>query len=70
VPGAADIQVGDRVVTSGIEGIYPRGFVVGQIESIDRQAGQFTNVVVRPAVEFSALETVLVVVTPPPGEAQ
>jgi len=70
VPGAADIQVGDRVVTSGIEGIYPKGFVVGQIESIDRQAGQFTNVVVRPAVEFSALESVLVVVTPSPGEAQ
>ncbi|HWV95463.1 MAG TPA: rod shape-determining protein MreC, partial [Vicinamibacterales bacterium] len=68
--GAADIQVGDRVVTSGIEGIYPRGFVVGQIESIDRQAGQFSNVVVRPAVDFSELETVLVVVTPPAGEAQ
>jgi len=70
VPGAADIQVGDRVVTSGIEGIYPKGFVVGQIESIDRQAGQFSNVVVRPAVDFSELETVLVVVTPPAGEAQ
>jgi rod shape-determining protein MreC len=58
------------VVTSGIEGIYPKGFVVGQIESIDRQAGQFSNVVVRPAVDFSELETVLVVVTPPAGEAQ
>ena len=70
VPGAADIQVGDRVVTSGIEGIYPKGFVVGQIESIDRQAGQVSTVVVRPAVDFSELETVLVVVTPPAGEAQ
>jgi rod shape-determining protein MreC len=70
VSGTADLKKGDRVVTSGIEGIYPKGFVIGQIESIDRQAGEFTNVVVRPAVEFSALETVLVVVTPPPGEAQ
>jgi rod shape-determining protein MreC len=69
VPGAADIQVGDRVVTSGIEGIYPKGFLIGQIESIDRQSGEFTNVLVRPAVEFSALETILVVLTPRAGEA-
>jgi rod shape-determining protein MreC len=70
VPGAADVQVGDRVVTSGIEGIYPKGFLIGQIQSIDRQSGEFTNVVVDPAVQFSELETVLVVVTPTPGEAQ
>jgi len=69
VPGTADIQVGDRIVTSGIEGIYPRGFLIGQIESIDRQSGDFTNVVVRPAVEFSALETILVVLTPRASEA-
>src|SRR4030095_5038927 len=70
VPGAADLQVGDRVVTTGIEGIYPKGFLIGQIQSIDRQSGEFTNVVVDPAVQFSELETVLVVVTPTPGEAQ
>jgi rod shape-determining protein MreC len=69
VPGTADMQVGDRIVTSGIEGIYPRGFLIGQIESIDRQGGDFSNVVVRPAVEFSALETVLVVLTPRASEA-
>jgi rod shape-determining protein MreC len=70
VPGAADIQVGDRVVTSGIEGIYPKGFLIGQIESIDRKSGEFSRVVVRPAVEYSELETVLVVVIPPASEAQ
>jgi rod shape-determining protein MreC len=69
LPGAADIMVGDRVVSSGIEGIYPKGFVIGQIESIERQAGEFSNVVVRPAVEFSSLEAILVVLTPPAGEA-
>lgn len=70
VPGLADIKIGDRVVTSGIEGIYPKGFLIGQIESIDRQSGEFVSVVVRPAVEFSNLESVLVVVNPPAGEAQ
>jgi rod shape-determining protein MreC len=73
VPSSADIQVGDRVVTSGIEGIYPaaesegsypKGFVIGHIESIGSGVSGRT-VVVRPAVEFSSLETVLVVL--PPG---
>jgi rod shape-determining protein MreC len=69
VPGAADIVVGDRVVTSGIEGIYPKGFLIGQIESIDRQGGEFTGVAVSPAVEFSALESVLVVLSAPASGA-
>jgi rod shape-determining protein MreC len=63
VPGTADIKVGDRVVTSGIEGIYPKGFEIGQIESIERRAGEFSAVIIRPAVEFSSLEAVLVVLT-------
>jgi len=65
VEGTADVKVGDRVVTSGIDGIYPKGFVVGQIESIQRGAGEFTSIVVRPSVDFSALESVLVVLSPP-----
>ena len=61
VPGSADLMVGDRVVTSGLDGIYPKGFVIGQIESVERSAGEFSNVLIRPAVNLSALETVLVV---------
>ena len=61
VPGSADLKVGDRVVTSGLDGIYPKGFVIGQIESVERSAGEFSNVLIRPAVNLSALETVLVV---------
>ena len=65
VPGTADLKTGDRVVTSGIDGIYPKGFVIGQIESIERSAGEFSNVLIRPAVNLSALEAVLVVTTAP-----
>jgi rod shape-determining protein MreC len=64
VPGAADVQVGDRVVTSGIDGIYPKGFAIGQIESIQKGAGVFSAIVVKPVVDFSSLEEVLVVLTP------
>jgi rod shape-determining protein MreC len=67
VPGAADVQVGDRVVTSGIDGIYPKGFAIGQIESIHKGAGVFSAIVVKPVVEFSSLEEVLVVLTPSAG---
>ena len=63
VPGTADIKVGDRVVTSGIEGIYPKGFEIGQIESVERRSGEFSAVIIRPAVEFSSVEAVLVVLT-------
>ena len=67
VSGVADVQVGDVVVTSGIDGIYPKGFVIGQVQSVERGAGAFGAIVVRPAVDFSSIEAVLVVVTPPPA---
>ena len=64
VSGAADVKVGDTVVTSGIEGIYPKGFVIGRIESVQRGSGDF-EIAVRPAVTFADLEAVLVVRTAP-----
>jgi rod shape-determining protein MreC len=65
VSTTADIKNGDRVVTSGIDGIYPPGFVVGQVEDVERVGGTFRHIRVRPSVDFSALEQVLVVLTPP-----
>ena len=67
LPGSADVRVGDRVVTSGIDGIYPKGFVIGQIESLQRGIGEYSGIVITPAVDFSALEAVLVVTSPPPA---
>jgi rod shape-determining protein MreC len=74
VSSAADVKVGDEVVTSGIDGIYPaavsdagaypKGFVIGQIESIQRGAGTFSSIIIRPTVDFVSLETVLVVLAP------
>jgi rod shape-determining protein MreC len=69
VPGTADVQEGDLVVTSGIDGIYPKGFTVGTVESVDRGPGTYHVIGVRPAVDFSRLEEVLVVLTPSPAKA-
>jgi rod shape-determining protein MreC len=66
VSEAADVKPGDVVVTSGIDGIYPKGFVIGRIEAVGRGAGAFTQITVRPTVDFTSLEEVLVVMAPPP----
>lgn len=65
VPGTADVKTGDLVVTSGIDGIYPKGFVIGTVDRVDRGLGAFHEIVVRPAVDFTRLEEVLIVRTPP-----
>jgi rod shape-determining protein MreC len=64
VSGSADVKAGDIVVTSGIDGIYPKGFTIGQIQSVRRGAGEYSSIVIRPVVDFSTLEAVLIVVTP------
>ena len=67
VPGTADVKTGDLVVTSGIDGIYPKGFVIGTIDHVDRGLGEYHEISVRPAVDFTRLEEVLIVRTPPPS---
>jgi rod shape-determining protein MreC len=64
VPGSADVKKGDRVVTSGIDGIYPKGLPVGEIQSAERVGGEW-RIRVKPAVDFAALEAVLVVLKVP-----
>jgi rod shape-determining protein MreC len=68
VPEIADVVVGDLVVTSGIDGIFPKGYVIGRIESVERSGGSFKNIAVRPAVDFTSLEEVLIVLTPTPAQ--
>ena len=74
VPGSSDVKPGDLVVTSGIDGIYPKGFVIGTIEQVGAGSGGYHQITVRPAVDFTRLEEVLVVRTvvashaPPEGD--
>jgi rod shape-determining protein MreC len=67
VSEVADIVVGDLVVTSGIDGIYPKGYIVGKVESVEKSGTNYKQILVRPAVDFSSVEEVLVVLTPPPA---
>jgi rod shape-determining protein MreC len=64
-----EVRPGDTVVTSGTDGIYPKGFVIGEVETVERSGGANKAIMVRPAVDLQSLESVLVVQTPPPGAA-
>jgi rod shape-determining protein MreC len=66
VSEVSDVAVGDVVVTSGIDGIYPKGFIIGHVDSVEKQGGSYRQITVRPSVDFSSLEEVLVVLTPTP----
>lgn len=68
VSETSDVAVGDAVVTSGIDGIYPKGFIIGQVASVTKSGTAYREIMVRPAVNFSSLEEVLVVLTPTPAK--
>ena len=57
-----DVRVGDRIVTSGTDGIYPSGFAIGTVTHVAPGTGLYQTIRVDPVVEFSRLEDVLVVV--------
>ena len=62
-----DVQVGDQVITSGMGGVFPKGILLGQVEKVERGDGVlFQTVEVTPAVDFSRLEEVLIVLRPAP----
>jgi rod shape-determining protein MreC len=63
----ADIKPGDLVVASGVDGIFPRGFAIGTVESSERGKALYRTITVRPAVDFSHLDTVLIVLVPARG---
>jgi rod shape-determining protein MreC len=67
VSNLADVKAGDVVIASGVDGIYPKGFTIGRVESVRRGSGLYLEITVRPSVDFSSIEEVLVVKLPPRG---
>jgi rod shape-determining protein MreC len=63
----ADVAEGDLVMTSGIDGIYPKGFVIGRVVRVEKVGTAYRDIIVEPAVDFDRLEEVLVVLTAPPA---
>jgi rod shape-determining protein MreC len=62
LPPSARLQIGDRVITSGSDGVLPRGIVVGHVQKLDGTAAA-----VRPAVDWRGLDHVMLLATAPIG---
>ncbi len=59
----ADIQEGDLLVTSGLDGVYPKGLAVATVVKVSKhEAAAFQTVIAEPAVSLSRLEEALVLV--------
>jgi len=72
VDRSEDVKSGDTIVTSGLDGIFPRGLLVGEVTSVVREGpGLFLTVNIAPAADFRRLEQVLVITQrmpqPPPA---
>lgn len=67
MPAAADLQEGDLLVTSGLDGVYPPGLPVARIARIERRADTaFSRVMCQPVAGVKAHRHVLVVKMPKP----
>lgn len=64
VPLQEDVLPGDRLLTAGIDGVYPRGLLVGVVLAVQPGDEIFHDVRVAPAVDLSRLERVFLL---PPG---
>lgn len=63
------LSVGEAVETSGLDQIYPKGLPVGTV--VETSDGNiYKHVIVKPVVDLSRLETVLVILKPNSGQQQ
>jgi rod shape-determining protein MreC len=64
----SDVRKGDIVVTSGLDQIYPKGVPVGEVIEVEDIPGElFKNIKVKPSVDFSKLEEVLILLREDPS---
>jgi len=67
LPANADVEKGDEVVTSGLDGIYPVGMPVATVTRVDRDVkDQFARVLLRPVAGMSSSRMLLVLLVEPP----
>jgi rod shape-determining protein MreC len=74
LPVNVDIQPGDKLVTSGIDGVYPSGLPVCKVASVDRKShAPFAHIVCLPIAGIQVHRQVLLIPAaenvPPPPES-
>jgi rod shape-determining protein MreC len=67
----SDVVVGDKVVTSGLGRVYPKGLPVGEVLEVVNIPGElFKDIKVGPMVDFPKLEELLVILKEDPLVSQ
>lgn len=57
----ADVRIGDAVISSGLDGLFPKGLRIGTVSHVlNPRTGLFQDMRIRPYVDFSRLEEVLI----------
>jgi len=57
-----DVKKGDKVITSGLYGIFERGILIGEVISVEADSSRlYLNAIIEPEVDVKKLEEVLVV---------
>jgi rod shape-determining protein MreC len=69
VPMLSDVVVGDVVVSSGLDRIFPPGLLIGRVRFVKTGAGLFKEILVAPSARFDSLEEVLIVTAAPADDA-
>ncbi|MBR0081753.1 MAG: rod shape-determining protein MreC [Clostridia bacterium] len=59
LPDGADIQVGDVIVTSGLDEVFPKGLLIGTVVALDEGTGVY-DAIVQWSADYDHLEEVLV----------
>jgi rod shape-determining protein MreC len=58
----ADVIKGDKLITSGFGGIYPKGILIGEVvDLVNEEGGLLKYAVLNPAVDFDRLEEVSII---------
>jgi len=66
-----EVKVGEVVISSGLDGVFPKGFRIGYVSGVTKpNAGIFQEVRVTPYIDFDRLEEVLVVLGRPLKEPE
>ena len=63
IPSLSDVRPGDRIVTAGIDGIYPKGVPIGTVVKAEKGQDLFKTITVKPTVDFGSIEEVIVLHT-------
>ena len=60
------LKIGDRVITSGLGGMFPKGILLGAVSNFEKRSHElFQTAIIEPSVDFSSMEEVFIIISGP-----